>query len=151
MFFDHEYRLYTGGGQVLVFDTIILNTWTVYDYFNDFGCGFVYEDQLYYGGITSDGASSPEVLDIPEWIIHLTHSEVHMKVSRTMGMLYPFVLKSKFFDFQEGAANKKRFKRMYFTIYSELVSYDIDLIVNTDNEEQTMTSVISSKISRWGQ
>lgn len=147
VFFDHEYRLYIGGGQVLVFDTI-LSTWTIYEYFNQFRHGAVYEDQLYYSGSTSDGATTPKF-----WIYRMDAPYDAYGTSydglTDDGRAISFVLKSKFFDFNR-AANKKRFKRLYFTIYSELVSYDIDLIVNMDNEEYSMTSVISSKISRWG-
>lgn len=147
VFHDHEYRLSIGGGQVLVFDTIS-STWAFYDYHHQFGCGCVYQDKLYFGGSTSDGATTPKF-----WIYHMDYPFDPLGTSYNGlsddGTAISSVLKSKFFDFAK-AANKKRFKRLYFTIYSELVSYDIDLIVNMDNEEQTMASVISSKISRWG-
>lgn len=147
VYFDHEYRLYIGNGEVLVFDSIT-STWALFSYANLFGCGTTYRDQLYYGGSSSDGLATPNY-----WIYQMDYpfnpdGATYDGLSDD-GKAIICILKSKFFDFSK-AANKKRFKKFYFTIYSELVSYDIDLVVNMDNEAQVMTSIISNKISRWG-
>lgn len=146
-FYSHEYRLYIGNGEVLVFDTIN-GTWALYDYAKTFNCGATYLDQIYYGASQSDGASTPKF-----WIYRVDFpfdpDAASYNGLSDDGTAITCVLKSKFFDFEK-AANKKRFKRMYFTLYSELVSYDIDLTINMDNEETIMTSVITNKASRWG-
>lgn len=146
-FFAHEYRLYIGSGEVLVFDTIN-GTWALYDYAKTFNCGATYLDQLYYGASQNDGAATPKF-----WIYRIDYpfdpDGAGYNGLSDDGTAITCVLKSKFFDF-ERAANKKRFKRLYFTLYSELVSYDVDLIINMDNEETVMTSVITNKASRWG-
>jgi hypothetical protein len=66
------------------------------------------------------------------------------------GQPISYMLKSKFFDFGK-AANKKKFKELYVTIYTELISYDIDLILNIDNDLTKITDEIVNQVSRFGQ
>jgi hypothetical protein len=66
------------------------------------------------------------------------------------GVAFDAILRSKSFDFGK-AANRKRFTRLYLTLYSDMLSFDIDVDVNMDNEEQAITDrVVSNNASRWG-
>lgn len=155
VFFQHEYRLYLGDGEVLVFDTIN-SSWALYQYYNQFGGAVAYGYKLYCSGYTSDGAETPKhwVYDVdypwdPEGASLDGLSDDNDPADPMSEKAIHAVLKSKFFDFSK-AANKKRFVKLYFTLYSELTSYDIDVTINVDNEYTTMTSVINNKASRWG-
>jgi hypothetical protein len=137
-FFNNEYRLFMGNKQVAVFDTIN-ETWALYEYDKDFSCSMVRDDTLYYAqnylyhmdydydpdGATYDGLSDDGVPIVQ-------------------------VLKSKFFDFGK-AANKKKFKELYFTIYTPLISYDIALNLNLDNDYMQINNEIVNTVARMGE
>lgn len=136
-FYDNEYRLYIGNGQVLVFDTIG-STWALYEYNIDFNCSMMWDKNLYYGStylFNMDKEYDP--------------NGVGFEGLNDDGAAIEFRLKSKFFDFDK-AANKKRFKKMFWTFYSELISYAISLIINVDNDIQIIENEIINKVSRWG-
>lgn len=145
LYFNHEYRLYIGSGEMLIFNSIN-STWAFYDHFNSFGCGCVFNDQIYYGGTTSDGATTPKF-----WIYRLEFpydpDGTSMNGLSDAGKAITFVLKSKFFDFAK-AANKKRFRKMFFTVFSDNSNYAIDVKINTDNVEQVVTGAITSVASQ---
>ena len=138
VYYDHEYRLYIGNKQVIVFDAIN-STWTLYEYDKEFNCGMVYDYELYYAkdylyhmdynydpyGPTYDGLSDDGIPIVQD-------------------------LKSKFFDFGK-AANKKKFREIYFTIYTELISYNILLNLNIDNEYEQIPEQIVNTIARMGE
>lgn len=144
VFFDHEYRLYTGAGQVLVFDTIN-SSWTQYSYTLNFDCGAVYQDELYYGS----GSAVSTKYHIYHMDYMFTPGDASYKGLSDDGVAISFVLKSKFFDFNK-AANKKRFVRLYLSLYSEFVSYINDITINIDNADVTYEQAMHNKISRWG-
>lgn len=141
---DHEYRLYIGGSEVLVFDSIT-STWALYDYNLNFACGATYNGALYYGGSTA--------VMTKYYIYHMDYP-YNIAVDpwdglSDDGVAFTATLKSKYFDFAK-AANKKRFIKLWLTIYSDYVSYVLDVICNIDNEDAVYEDVIVNKISRWG-
>jgi hypothetical protein len=136
-FYDNEYRLYVGSNQVWVFDTIA-STWAFYEYNIPFNCCTLIDKKLMYGAayiyemdkeFDVDGATFDGLNDD--------------------GVAIAFRLESKFHNFEK-AANKKRFKKLYISLFSELVSYDIDLEINLDNDLISVTDEIVNNISRWG-
>lgn len=145
VFHDHEYRLYIGNGEVLVFDSIMAS-WTLFRYYHSFSSGCDRGGTLYYG-------STKPITDYAR--IYRMDYPYNPDGTGYDGLSddgHPFTatLRSKFFDFGK-SANRKRFGRFYFTIFSELVSYDILLTVNMDNQVQIMTGAIdANKVSRWG-
>jgi hypothetical protein len=136
-FYDHEYRLYIGNKQVMVFNTIE-STWTLYEYDKDFSCSLVSDNTLYYA---------------ENYLYHMDYPYAPLSLSNDGlsddGVAIDQVLKSKFFDFSK-ASNKKKFKKFYLTLYSELISYNITLNVNLDNEYMVIPGEIVNKVSRWG-
>jgi hypothetical protein len=136
-FYDHEYRLYIGNKKVIVFDTIG-STWTIYEYDKEFNCSTVYNNTLYYAA---------------DRIYHMDYTYdpygVGLNGLSDDGNAIEFRLKSKFYDFDK-AANKKRFKKLILTLYSELISYNIDVILNMDNDYVTIKNEVINSISRWG-
>jgi hypothetical protein len=136
-FYDHEYRLYIGNRQVIVYDTIG-GTWALYEYDKEFNCSAIYDKKLFYA---ADYIYAMDYTYNPDGIGFDGLSDD--------GAPIQFILKSKFFDFDK-AANKKRFKKLYFSLYSELVSYNINLLINLDNEYQSVPGEIVNKVSRWG-
>lgn len=144
VYFDHEYRLYIGGSQVLVFDTIT-STWALYDYALNFACGATYDGDLYYGGATA--------VSTKYYIYQIDYTyatgDVDHKGLSDDGTAIAFALKSKYFDFGK-AANKKRFVKLWLTLYSEFVSYVNDIIINIDNADVVYEEAMMNKISFWG-
>jgi hypothetical protein len=137
-FIDHEYRLYIGNKQVIVFNAIE-GTWALYEYDKEFKSSIVYDNTLYYA---SDYLYHMDYLYDPYG--HTTDGLTDD------GAAINCVLKSKFFDFGK-AANKKKFKELYFTIYTELVSYNINLMVNMDNEYEQIPEEIVNNVARMGE
>lgn len=144
VFYDHEYRLYLGGNEVLVFDTIN-NSWALYRYADDFLCGTTYMDTLLYGAKKPTGANA----FIYEMDYTYVFGDIAYKGLSDNGTAFTTTLKSKFFDFGK-AANKKRFKKFFFTLYSEYLSYDLTVTVNVDNEDFSYEGDIYNKVSIWG-
>lgn len=144
VFFEHEYRLYIGNKEVLVFDTIN-SSWALYNYNLGFSCGAVYQDKLFYGGATAVSAKF--------YVYHMdypfTPGDATYKGLSDDGVAISFVLKSKYFDFNK-AANKKRFIKLYLSLYSEYISYINDIVINIDNADVTYAQAMYNKISRWG-
>jgi hypothetical protein len=66
------------------------------------------------------------------------------------GQAIEFRLKGKFFDLGK-PANDKNFKKWFFTLYSELVSYDIDLATSMDRKYFTDEKTIINAVSRCGE
>jgi hypothetical protein len=137
-FYDNEYRLHLGGGKVLVYDAIG-NTWAYYEYDKGFDCSFVDDGVLLYG------AGYVYYMDYNYDPVGATYDGLSDD-----GVAIEYRLKSKFFDFGR-AANKKKFKKFYFTLYTELVSYSIDLIANLDNVYQTIQGEIVNTVARMGE
>lgn len=137
-FYDNEYRLYIGNKKVMVFDAIN-STWALYEYDKTFNCSYIYNKELYYA---KDYAYKMDVTYNP--------SGTSKDGLNDNGTAINFVLKSKFFDFNQ-AANKKKFKKMYITLYSELVSYNVDLVTNMDNEINSINGEIVNVVARWGE
>jgi hypothetical protein len=145
VFYDHEYRLYIGGSEVLCFDTLN-NSWALYDYDKTFICGTVYEDQLFYAETKTTGVNA--FIYEMDYTFDLADLPSYDGLSDD-GVAFTATLKSKYFDFDK-AANKKRFKKLYLSLYSDLVSYNLDVILNVDNEDTDYLGVVENKISRWG-
>jgi hypothetical protein len=143
VYYDHEYRLYIGGGEVLCFDSLN-GTWALYDYALLFNCGVVYGDQLFYA------EPKPTATNAFIYEMDKTYDGTLAGYDGLSddGTAITFTLKSKFFDFGK-AANKKRFRKLWLTLYSELISYNIDVEINVDNEAFTYTGQVINKISRW--
>jgi hypothetical protein len=138
VYYDHEYRLYIGNKQVIVFDSIN-STWALYEYDKEFNCGIVYDCEAYYAKgylYNMDYTYNP-------------YTSSYNGLSDD-GAAISQVLKSKFFDFGK-AANKKKFKELYFTVYTELISYNILLNLNLDNEYERIESQIVNKSARMGE
>lgn len=136
-FYEHQYRIHLGNGHFAIFDTI-QGTWTYYEYDKSFNCGTVFDHKLNY--------ASP-------YIYEMDHSYVEGDGNRGLnddGVAILHDLYSKYFDFRQ-AANKKKFKKFFFTLYSELISYDIDLDINIDSERIKVVDQIINEISRWGE
>jgi hypothetical protein len=137
-FYDHEYRLFIGSKKVIVFDSIS-STWALYEYDKDFACSMVYDNRLYYS------ADYLYHMDYPYDPYGPTYDGLNDD-----GVSIAQDLKSKFFDFGK-AANKKKFKELYFTIYTELISYNIGLLLNMDNEYETISEEIVNTVARMGE
>ncbi len=131
-FVNHEYRLYTGNGIVMVYDTIS-QTWTKYEYASSFNCGVEHNHSLYYGGATVG-------TDAKYWIYQMD------KGLSDDGASFDAVLLSKVLDFEK-AANRKRFRRLYFSLYSEFIDYNIDLTYTIDGEPATIQNAFWSGTS----
>lgn len=137
-FYDHEYRLYIGDCKVICFDTI-LSTWTIYEYNKPFACSTVYDKKLYYAHdylYNIDYTYDPYVAGYDG--LNDFNSAIEFRI------------KSKYYDFSK-AANKKKFKKLYVSLYSEFISYTIDAIFNIDNELQTIKGEIVNNISKFGE
>ena len=146
VFYDHEYRLYIGNGEVLIFDSI-MNSWSLYKYYHNFSSGLAYDDVLLYG---AEKRSGEAVYMYQMEYVYDSEAYDGYKGLSDNGYQFKTILKSKFFDFGK-SANRKRFGRLYFTLYSDLLSYDILLKINMDNEIQIMQGAIEpNKVSRWG-
>lgn len=148
VFANHEYRLYVGGGDVLVFDAVA-SSWTLFHYPRNFSCGISQEGVITYADSTGydvTGTTKYHLyqMDFPYDIDNGTIDDL-----LDDGEVVEYRLKSKFYDFSK-AANKKKFKKLFFTFYSELVPYEITLNINLDNELTTMTDVIKNEVARWG-
>ena len=144
VFYDHEYRLYLGDKEVLCFDTIN-RSWALYRYAHEFKCGTVYVDTLFYGS-AKPATGNAYIYEMDkdftlDYADYVGLSDDGVAISAT--------LKSKYFDFGK-AANKKRFVKMFFTFYSEFISYINDVTINIDNADTTYTGAIYNMISRWG-
>ncbi len=137
VFLDQEYRLHLGGGKVAVFDTLG-STWALFEYDREFRCGLVDQNTLYYAG--------PYLWQMD----YVNDPSLNTDGLSDDGVAITFKIKSKFFDFGK-AANKKRFRKLYATLYTELTSYDIDLIMNLDNEYQTISNQITNMVARFGE
>jgi hypothetical protein len=146
VFHNHEYWLYIGGGEVLVFDTIN-STWAYHTLAHDMGCGLSIPDRILMGGLKPTESTTA-------YVYRMDYAYDPLSTTRDGltddGTTIEYALRSKFFDFAN-AANKKRFKKLFLTIYSELVSYSIDVKVNLDNEWTTYEAAIVNSISRWGE
>lgn len=136
VFFENEYRLCLGDNRWLVFDTIG-TTWAYYEYDKAFNCAITYLDNLYSAksyyynlDYTNDGTNYNGLSDD--------------------GTAIDFVLESKTFDFGK-ASYKKIFGWLYFTLLSQLVSYNIDLTLYLDSEYTKFIGSIINKISRFGE
>lgn len=137
-YYDEEYRLYMGNKQVLVYDTIG-DTWALYEYNQEFNCGTTWEDKLYYAAA------------------YLYNTDYDYDPNSTNydglsddGQPIEFRIKSKYFDFGK-AANLKKFRKFFFSLYNELLAYDITLNVNIDNDYMTIPGEIYNKPSRMGE
>lgn len=137
VFFDNEYRLYMGEGKWLIFNTIN-STWAYYEYDKGFTAAMIYDNKLY--------AAGPYLYQLD---YKYDPNGVTFKGLSDDGAPIEYVLKSCFFDLGE-PAKLKRFNEMIFTLYSELISYDIELILNLDNNYRTVQGQISNLVSRWG-
>lgn len=136
---DKCYRLHLGGGKVIVFDTV-LEAWSYHEYKNSFECantdgvtllhggtGYIYKMEVEYDPLGSHGFDG------------LNDDDVAI----------PFVLSSKNYDFGK-PANRKRFKEIFFTLFSDYLPYDIDVEFSIDDERYVETDQIINKVSRWG-
>jgi arginine deiminase len=123
----------SGIKKVIVFDSIS-STWALYEYDKDFACSMVYDNRLYYS------ADYLYHMDYPYDPYGPTYDGLNDD-----GVSIAQDLKSKFFDFGK-AANKKKFKELYFTIYTELISYNIGLLLNMDNEYETISEEIVNTV-----
>jgi hypothetical protein len=136
-FYDHEYRLYIGSKKVIIYDAIG-STWALYEYDKEFTSSIEYDNKLYYGAdhiYNMDFAFDPN-----GWSFDGLSDD---------GEAIEYKIKSKYYDFGK-AANKKKFKKIYFSLYSEFISYNIDVTLNIDNEYQRISNQIVNKVSRWG-
>jgi hypothetical protein len=136
-FYEHEYRLYIGNKKVLVFNTLD-GSWALYEYNRTFNCSLVSDykllyadDRIYHMDYVFDPTTDP------------------LKGLSDDGAPIEFVLGTKYYDFSK-AANKKKFKRLYVSLYSPLVGYDIDVVINIDNEYQVKSGIVKNLISKWG-
>jgi hypothetical protein len=146
VFCNHEYRIHLGDGTLLVFDTVA-SSWAYYEYADDLGCAMPYEGMLLYGSGVRNATNLAVFMEADR----IYNAEQSGKKGLTdSGQPVSFQLIGKFFDFEK-AANKKRFKKLYVSIYSELVSYDIDVTCNVDNELTVYESAITNYTSRWGE
>lgn len=157
VFHDHEYRLYLGNGEVLCFNAV-MNSWSFYKYYHEFSSGAVFSNTLYYGSARTEFLSASIYhMDYPfdPYNVSYTTSDTGDLIATYEGLsdngrAFSSTLKSKFFDFGK-SSEKKRFERFYFTIFSELITYNLLLKVNMDNEVQTLSGAIEpNKVSRWG-
>lgn len=136
VFFDNEYRLCLGGNRWVIFDAIS-NTWAYFEYCNSFNHAVAYLGELfaiesyhyqldypYDGSVGTDGLSDD-------------------------GQAIEFELGGKVFDLGK-PANLKKFKKVFFTFFTELVSYNIDVTINLDNEYTQVTGEVINTVSRWG-
>lgn len=137
-YYKHEYRLYIGNKQVIVYDSIQAS-WALYEYDKDFNCSMLYDKKLYY--------ASPYLYQMDYEYVSDSGSYDGLN-DDSVAIIYD--LKSKFFDFKK-AANKKKFVKIFFSLFSELVSYDIDAILNIDNDYVTFSDSIVNTVSRWGE
>jgi len=136
VFCNNEYRLCLGDMSWLVWDAIG-STWSYYVYDKVFNHAIAYHDTLY-------SAKSYY------YLLDKAYDEGSYDGLSDDGTAIDFKLKSKFYNFEK-AANKKKFKKFFFTIKSDYVSYDIDLIINIDNQYISIQNQIYNKVSRWGE
>ena len=138
VFYDNEYRLCLGDKTWLIWDSIG-RTWAYYEYDKALNHAIVYQDKM------NAAKSYYYLMDK----IYDPNGNGYAGLSDD-GNAITFNLKSKFYDFDK-SANEKKFRKFYFTLESDLVSYDIDLIINIDNEYTTIPKSIVNKVSRWGE
>lgn len=144
-FYDHEYRLYIGSGEVLSFDTVH-STWAFYKYGNSFASATEHNHKLFYGGQTVGTGAAYWIYEMDFAYDPLSGNTRGLSDD---GVAFETILKSKVFDFEK-AANKKRFRRLYLSLYSELVSYSIDLTYLVDNTSTTLPAAIVNDASAPG-
>lgn len=137
VFYDHEYRLYIGSNKVIIYDAIG-STWALYEYDKEFASSSVFDNKLYYGaGYIYE---MDKVYDLNGDSFDGLNDD---------GVEIEYRLKSKFYDFNK-AANKKKFKKFLISLYSEFISYVIDVNINIDNDYTEIKGEIVNRVCRWG-
>lgn len=136
VFHDNEYRLCLGDERWLIWDSIG-STWTLYKYDKTFNHAVTYLDDMY---------------GVKNYLYHMDYINDGTTYDGLSddGTAIEFYLYFKVHDFNK-AANKKIFNKIYFTMFSEMVSYNIDLTLLLDNERARFTGTIDNKVSRIGE
>lgn len=136
VFYDNEYRICLGDTRWLVWDSIG-NTWAYYEYDKIFNHAITYQDTLY--AVKSYSYQLDKTYD----------KAVSADGLSDDGVAIQSTLKSGIIDLEK-SANKKKFKTLYFTLFSDLVSYDLDLTLWFDSESLIVTDQIINTVSIIG-
>lgn len=135
VFFENTYRLCLGDARWLIFDAIG-NSWAYYEYDKSFSHATTYDSRIY---AVKNYIYELDFIDSNNYLSGLSDD----------GTAITFQIKSKYFDFSK-AANMKKFKKIYFTLYSNLITYTLDFFANIDADTISEKNSIINKVSRWG-